>query len=221
VAFGTILAFDTVSRQLEVSILGEGRRMVIDANWIVGVEDATARKPSTLHLDCSPESADVFSDDKQATRGLSTGVYLLILEWCHSQVSKGCSSSTNTKVFQRVKQIAEQTTVLLGADLVLHETLGDFAYLPKKEAKLLDSQVFDFFADISVLEDSVEDDRMRKNFQEGKMKEIIEERMWESIQGQIRQIVLRAWKEQLELHAASEKRRDSFSSAFRSHQFGW
>jgi hypothetical protein len=222
--FGTILDVDTVSRQWQVGILGEeGQKEIVKADWIVGIEDLSMRKPSTVRLSCAPENADVFFDERQIKGGLSTGAYILILEWCYTQALLEVSLTTNTKPsrFQLAQQLAEQTMVLLAADLVLHEMNGDFALLPKNESKRLDKQVFELFADITSVEDNVENDEQSSMFPEGKLMKLVDPKLNQSIQAQVRPMVVRAWKEHVESQAALKKRRDSYTSAFHGHQFGW
>jgi hypothetical protein len=229
--FGRVIKSDTFSRAWQVEVIREEgpeqtvhhleSKLVetVQATQIVGIEDESARRPASS-LSPAPDSMTTF--ERMATQ-LTTGNYILILNWCHQQVTiapEGSPLDSGFKVPEFVQQLAEEATILLGADLVIHELNGQFKKLPKKDLSRLDEQVSELFADTSMLSDSENDEPLSTaSFPDGKMKEIIGPTVWNGVQSQVRPFVLRSLREKQDLERKRKEKRlfsNSGSSFFSS-----
>ena len=101
-----------------------------------------------------------------------------------------------------VRRIAEQTVALLGADLAIHDEIGSSIKMPQKDKSRLDAQLFELFADKSILE-NVENTFPTGYNQDGRLKSVIGRTAWDAVRPQIEREVERAWRELQE----KEKRR--------------
>jgi hypothetical protein len=208
-SFGKVLSVDTVKRKLVVQVLREARcentwidkQTSLNAGQLSGIEDKTYRKPSSSLL----PAPDSMADFEQPFKNVSTGNYILILRWCHQQnnVTFGTSLDAGFKVPQYIQHIAEETAVVLAADLVLHNEIGSFLQMDRKDKSQLDSQIYELFADKLILDGNLENELVFTGFTEGRMKGIISHEVWDGIQHQVLPFVERAWKE---LNNAARKR---------------
>jgi len=218
--FGRVVKIDTFARTWEVQVIREegndfdildGRKEIVQASQLAGMEDKSTRTPSTSLLTSAPESMDDF---ESAPTYLSTGHYILILRWCHQQ------SSLLQSTPSYIQQIAEQACVLLGADLVLHGLKGSFVNKDKKELLKLDDQIFELFADKAHLTANLENEEQQQQYQtssslvEGRLKEIIDASVWEGLQSQVRPFVQRAWKVRKEIERQRREKRMNSGDAF-------
>ena len=219
--FGRVIKSDTFSRTWEVEVIREeGPEQTVhhlleskpvetvQASQIVGIEDESARR-SASSLSPAPDSMSSF--ERMATQ-LTTGNYILILNWCHQQVTiapEGSPLDSGFKVPEFVQQLAEEATILLGADLVIHELNGQFKKLPKKDVSRLDEQISDLFADTSLLINSENDEPLSTTaaFPDGKMKDIIGPTVWNGVQSQVRPFVLRSMKDKQDLERKRKEKR--------------
>jgi len=241
--FGRVLTVDTFSRTWEVTVIRQegldhevldGRREIVKAVQLAGIEDKSTRKPSTSLLAPAPDSMTSFEN---APMYLTTGNYILTLRWCHQQttLTQGTAVDTEFETPSYIQQIAEQASILLGADLVLHGLNGSFQNKDKKEMSQLDDQIFELFADKATLAGNLENEQpststststfaqsqsQSQSFPEGRMKNVIDPTVWNGMQSQVRPFVQRAWKVRQEIERKrKEKRMNSddteFSSGFR------
>ncbi|VEU44435.1 unnamed protein product [Pseudo-nitzschia multistriata] len=236
--FGRVLSVDTFSRTWEVVVLRQegnndysevhdGRRETVQAVQLAGIEDRSARKPSTSLLSPAPDTMASF---EKAPGFLTTGNYIMLLRWCHQQstlLRGGEDASSEPPPY--VRQIAEQASILLGADLVLHELTGSFEHKDPKEMAILDDQLFELFADGTALVENAKNDSDLENeepsavfsFQEGRLREVIDSSVWNGLQGQVLPFVKRAWKVRKETERKQKEKQISaggstfFSSGFR------
>ena len=89
--------------------------------------------------------------------------------------------------------------------------------MEKKEVSRLDDQIFELFADKTLLVGNLENEGASSpsSFQEGRMKEVINETVWKGLQSQVRPFVERAWKKEIERERKRrEKRMNSGDSEF-------
>jgi hypothetical protein len=225
--FGRVLKTDTFSRTWEVEVIRQegddsavfdGRKETVQAAQLAGIEDKSARKPSTAKLTPAPDSMEDF---EKIPRYLTTGNYIMILRWCHQQTTLLQSGPNNVdggvESQSYIQQIADQASILLGSDLVLHGLNGSFQKMDKKEIYRLDSQIFELFADRTLLVGNLEneDASSSASFQEGRMKKVINDSVWNGLQSQVRPFVQRAWKHEIERERKRrEKRMNSGDSEF-------
>jgi hypothetical protein len=153
---------------------------------------------------------------------LTTGNYILILRWCHQQVTlnQGSAFDTGFEAAGLLRQIAEQAAVLLAADLVLHDLNGHFKNKEKKEVLQLDNQMFELFADKDTLASDLENAPQLSTFSEGRLKELISPEVWTSIQQQVQPFVARSLKEKLE-NEDKQKQLVGMRRVRRRGSFGW
>jgi len=222
--FGRVLKTDTFSRTWEVEVIRQegddteifdGRKETVQAAQLAGIEDKSSRKPSTAKPTPAPDSIDDF---ESIPGYLTTGNYIMILRWCHQQTTllqSGLSSDGGIESQSYIQQIAEQASIVLGADLVLHGMNGSFRNMDKKEMCQLDDQIFELFADKSLLIGNAENEASSPSFQEGRMKRVIDASVWNGLQSQVRPFVQRAWKRDIERERKRrEKRMNSGDSEF-------
>lgn len=210
-SFGKVVMADTVKRRFRVQVLRQPASQkswfddetTINAGQVVGIEDKLFRKPSTL-LRPAPDSMAAF---ELGSANVSTGNYILTLRWCHQQITVALDKGLDAgfTIPHYIRQIAEETAVILGADLVLHEIVGSFVRLEKKEISQLDSQLFELFADKAMLDGSLETELDVATFTEGRMKGIVSPAVWDGVQQQVLPFVERAWKE---MKDAARKRKE-------------
>jgi hypothetical protein len=210
-SFGKVVASDTVKRRLRIQVLRRSAskrsctddEITINAGQVIGIEDKSFRKPSSL-LSPAPDSTAAFA---LGSATVSTGDYILIMRWCHQQttVALDIGLVAGFTIPQYIRQIAEETAVVLGADLVLHDIVGSFVRLERKEISQLDSQLFELFADKAMLDGNLENEIEMTTFTEGRMKNIISPDVWDNVQQQVRPFVERAWKE---MKDAARKRKE-------------
>ena len=223
--FGRVQKADTFARTWEVEVIRQegndrevfdGRKETVQAVQLAGIEDKSARKPSTSLLAPAPDS---MTDFENTPGYLTTGNYILILRWCHQQTTllqAGTTLDAGFKTPSYIQQIAEQASILLGADLVLHGLNGSFQNKDKKEISRLDHQMFELFADKALLAVNVENEEpSASSFPEGRMKEVIDSSVWNGLQSQVRPFVQRAWKVRQEIERKrTEKRMNSGDTEF-------
>jgi len=223
--FGRVLTADTFSRTWEVEVIRQegndleimdGRREIVQGVQLAGIEDKSARKPSTSLLTPAPDSMASFESTPPY---LTTGNYIMVLRWCHQQTTLLPASASLDEGFETpsyVRQIAEQASILLGADLVLHGLNGGFKNEDKREMSLLDDQIFELFADKTVLEGNLENEEpLSPSFPEGRMKEVVDSSVWNGLQSQVRPFVKRAWKIRQDIERKrKEKRMNSGDTEF-------
>jgi len=230
--FGKVLSSNTHSRTWEVKVIRQegfdhdvvdGRQETVTADQLSGIEDKSTRKPSTSSVAPAPDSITEFKD---APVDLATGNYILILRWCHQQTalfSEGNSLDTEFKTPFYIQQIAEQASILLGADLILHELNGAFKSDDLKfNISQLDDQIFELFADKAALEGNIENEPLLSyapSFPEGRLKGVIDRTVWNGLQSQVRPFIQRAWKRRQEIERQrNEKRMRSGSGGT---EFSW
>ena len=223
--FGRVQKADTFARTWEVEVIRQegndrevfdGRKETVLAVQLAGIEDKSARKPSTSLLAPAPDS---MTDFENAPDYLTTGNYILILRWCHQQTTllqAGTTLDAGFETSSYIQQIAEQASILLGADLVLHGLNGSFQNKDKKEMSRLDHQMFELFADKALLAVNVENEEpSASSFPEGRMKEVIDISVWNGLQSQVRPFVQRAWRVRQEIERKrTEKRMNSGDTEF-------
>ena len=171
---------------------------------------------STSLLAPAPDS---MTDFENTPGYLTTGNYILILRWCHQQTTLLQAGTTLDAGFETpsyIQQIAEQASILLGADLVLHGLNGSFQNKDKKEMSQLDHQIFELFADKALLAVNLENEEpSASSFPEGRMKEVVDSSVWNGLQSQIRPFVQRAWKVRQEIERKrTEKRMNAGDTEF-------
>jgi hypothetical protein len=223
--FGRVRKADTFARTWEVEVIRhegndrevfDGRKETVQAVQLAGIEDKSARKPSTSLLAPAPDS---MTDFENTPGYLTTGNYILILRWCHQQTTLLQAGTTLDAGFETpsyIQQIAEQASILLGADLVLHGLNGSFQNKDKKEMSQLDHQIFELFADKALLAVNLENEEpSASSFPEGRMKEVVDSSVWNGLQSQIRPFVQRAWKVRQEIERKrTEKRMNAGDTEF-------
>jgi len=232
--FGRVSNIDTFSRTWEVTVIRQegndynevfdGRQETVRAVQLAGIEDKSARKPSTSLLLPAPDTIASF---EKAPSFLTTGNYIMILRWCHQQSTLTRASSTPASDYKTpsyIRQIAEQASILLGADLVLHGLTGSFQHKDSKENKekmsQLDDQLFELFASKAALTGNLENEEPPQpqsvvqsssfSFPEGRLKEVIDPSVWNGLRSQVFPFVQRAWKVRQEME---RKKRDKQNSA--------
>jgi len=231
--FGRVLVADTFARTWKVEVIRQegndreihdGRKEIVQAAQLAGIEDKSARKPSTSLLAPAPDS---MTDFESIPGYLTTGNYILILRWCHQQttlIQAGTSLDAGVEAPPYIQQIAEQASILLGADLVLHGINGSFKNKDKQEMSQLDVQIFELFADKAHLAGNLENEQpvisVNTSFPEGRMKEVIDDSVWSSMQSQVRPFVQRAWTVRQEMERKRKEKRinagdTEFFSGFR------
>lgn len=246
--FGRVLSSNTFSRTWEVSVIrregtdhfeleNEGEQETVSVDQITGIEDKATRKPSTSRLASAPDSIVEFEN---APYHLSTGNYILILRWCHQQVAltrDGNALDVGCECPFYVQQIAEQASILLGADLVLHRLNGGLVNKDLKSLSQLDDQLFELFADKAVLLGGNDDDGTHNieneqpsttmasswpsSLSEGRLKNVINPIVWNGIQCQVRPFVQRSWTRQKELLRKRNEKRLHNSSGGGFNDFSW
>ena len=199
--FGRVLDADTFSRTWEVEVIREeggndrpvpdGRRETVEASKLAGIEDKSARNPSTSLPGPAPDS---MTDFESLPAYLTTGNYILILRWCHQQATFHQTGTAGGEVPSYIRQIAEQASILLGADLVLHGLTGSFRTVDKKRLSRLDDQLFELFADPADEADDLENElpAAAAAMPEGRMKAIVDASVWGGLRSQVRPFVDRA-----------------------------
>ncbi|KAL3924430.1 MAG: hypothetical protein SGILL_001052 [Bacillariaceae sp.] len=203
--FGIVTKVDTFSQQWEVEVIREegalnsvqGVREKISPSQLAGSEDRSARKTPS-ELQAAPDSYVTF---EQMPAGMTTGNYIFILRWCHQQIvlSQGNALDFGFEAPAMVRQLAEQASILLAADLVLADLNGQFKTKSKMEITQLDDQIFELFADKETLGTNTENDPRLISHNEGRMKNLLGNEVWTSIQQQVRPFVERSLKEKLEV----------------------
>lgn len=209
--FGKVLKKDTIKRTVQVQVLREPRsnstwtdkEVTVRASQISGIEDKSMRKPSSL-LRPAPDSMATLETSHE---NVTTGNYILTLRWCHQQttVAHCIGLDAGFKIPHYIQQIAEETAVVLGADLVLHHEIGSFVQIERKELSQLDAQLFELFADKAVLDGDLENELESPAFTEGRMKGIVSPSVWHGVQHQVFPFLERAWKE---MKDAGRKRKE-------------
>jgi hypothetical protein len=193
---------NTVERTWQVKILQQGasqpeeqKMEVVRVKQLAGIEDASMRKAVSIYLP-APNNTSAMED---ASSSLTLGHLILVLRWCHQQslLLPENESERGFKIKDSVRRIAEQTVALLGAEFVMHDEIGSRVNMPEKEQSRLDAQIFELFADESILStaDNVENTAPAAYAKEGRMKAIIDRSAWDAVRPQIREGVERAWKE--------------------------
>jgi hypothetical protein len=223
---GKVIKVDTFSQTWEVSVLRdmgsldvvEGVTEIISPAQLSGAEDKSSRKTPS-QLEAAPDTMSTFEDMPDL---LTTGNYILILRWCHQQVTlnQGSAFDTGFEAAGLLRQIAEQAAVLLAADLVLHDLNGHFKNKEKKEVLQLDNQMFELFADKDTLASDLENAPQLSTFSEGRLKELISPEVWTSIQQQVQPFVARSLKEKLE-NEDKQKQLVGMRRVRRRGSFGW
>jgi len=220
--FGKVLSSNTFNRSWEVKVIRregfdhevvDGRHETVTADQLAGIEDKSTRKPSTSLPVPAPDSIE---DLENAPIDLTTGNYILTLRWCHQQTTL---TLDGTPFY--IQQIAEQASILLGTDLVLHELNGAFINKDKKLMSKLDDQIFELFADKSTLEGNVENEPQLSSvtsFPDGRLKSVIDPTVWNGIQSQVRPFIERAWKRRQEIERKRNEKRRMHSGGT---EFSW
>jgi hypothetical protein len=228
--FGKVLSSNTFSRTWEVKVIRregfdhevvDGRQETVTADQLAGIEDKSTRKPSTSLPAPAPDSIE---DLENAPIDLTTGNYILILRWCHQQTTLSHGGNSLDAGFETpfyIQQIAEQASILLGTDLVLHELNGAFINKDKKLMSKLDDQIFELFADKSTLEGNVENEphlSSVSSFSDGRLKCVIDPTVWNGLQSQVRPFIERAWKRRQEIERKRQQKRRMHSGGT---EFSW
>lgn len=209
--FGRVCGSDSVNRTWRVMTLQQGASTtdgeknnieVVRATQLAGIEDSSMRKVVATYLP-APNSMESL----ETTNSLSLCHLILVLRWCHQQSLShgGDELDHGFKATDAVRRVAEQTAALLGAELAIHDEIGSHVNVLPKERSQLDAQIFELFADKSILENV--ENSVPSEYNEGRLKDIIGPSAWLAIRPQITREVQRAWKEKQEKERRrSEKR---------------
>jgi hypothetical protein len=219
--FGRVIRSDTIDRTWRVKMLyhgapepeGEGNVEVVRAKQLAGIEDASTRMAVATFLP-APNS---MTDLENASDALSLGHLILALRWCHQQslTMKGGALDRGFKTTASVRRIAEQTVALLGAELGIHDEIGSRINMAPKARSRLDAQIFELFADQSILMggENMENSAPLAFGQEGRLKEIIDRSAWEAVRPQVTREVQRSWKEKQDKERRRKEKRSLSSDS--------
>jgi hypothetical protein len=223
--FGRVCSSDTITRTWNVTILGRqggdsfdaGTTEVVRGRQLAGIEDTSMRKAVASYLP-GPDTMDAL---EKGCVSLSLGHLVLVLRWCHHQrflSLKESSLSDGLAKTNTSARIAEQTVALLGAELAIHDEIGSALNMGKAERSQLDSQIYEMFADPEILR-ALDTNTMAESvhMQEGRMKDVINASVWDSVRPQVCREVERTWKEMKEKEQARQKRAYGETSWFSGH----
>lgn len=211
--FGKVCSSDTISRTWTVKILGrqDGNGFggdtteVVRTRQLAGIEDTSMRKAVAAYLP-GPDTMDAL---EKGCVSLSLGHLILVLRWCHQRFLslKESSLPEGLAKMKTTARIAEQTVALLGAELAIHDEIESALNMEKAERSQLDSQIYEMFADPEILR-PLDPNAMATSvqMQEGRMKDVIEDSIWDSVRPQVSREVERTWKEMKEKEQTRQKR---------------
>jgi hypothetical protein len=202
IRFGRVFFSDTVKRAWEVEVIDrfssheatDTQRVAVPVAHLAGIEDVSKRKCVASYR-AAPDSASELENMQPV---LSLGHLILALRWCHqdSKTTTTNESGLSPGVGPFVQRLAEQITALFGSELSLHQEIGSGETIQKAEQAKLDAQILEMFGDLSEIRElglePVSGSFFNPVAHEGRLKSVLCESSWLTIQPQVQDHTLRA-----------------------------